>query len=209
MTDAFLITTTVTIVLALAGYMAAYLNGLRLAQRNQRLERVNKQLGDFYGPLYGLIDSETAVFKEFRNIYRPGKHFFSDEDPPTDGDLEAWRLWMTTVFAPINNRMYELSSITVGFAYRNGNAAVPSRSMCSRCWLSSCHQKVGKRGLFREDVSFALPPSRTASVCRRFRIMRSRGSRPGCWARIGCVIEHEYDIGRTQQTKDGPVEARG
>ncbi|HST05370.1 MAG TPA: hypothetical protein VLQ48_11620 [Chloroflexia bacterium] len=108
MTDAFLITTTVTIVLALAGYMAAYLNGLRLAQRNQRLERVNKQLGDFYGPLYGLIDSETAVFKEFRNIYRPGKHFFSDEDPPTDGDLEAWRLWMTTVFAPINNRMYEL-----------------------------------------------------------------------------------------------------
>jgi hypothetical protein len=108
MTDAFLVTTTVTIVLALAGYMAAYFNNLRLAQRNQRLERVNKQLGDFYGPLYGLLDSETAVFKVFRSIYRPGKHFFSDDDPPTQEDLAAWRLWMTTVFAPVNNRMYEL-----------------------------------------------------------------------------------------------------
>ncbi|MEP6776670.1 MAG: hypothetical protein ABJA50_13835 [Chloroflexota bacterium] len=108
MTDAFLITTVVTIVLAFAGYMAAYSNGLRLAQRNQRLERVNKQLGDLYGPLYGLLNSETAVFKVFRNVHRPGKHFFSEEDPPTEEDLEAWRLWISTVFAPINNRMYEL-----------------------------------------------------------------------------------------------------
>ena len=108
MTDAFLITTIVTIVLAFAGYMAAYYNGLRLAQRNQRLERVNKQLGDLYGPLYGLLNSETAVFKVFRSVYRPGKHFFSEEDPPSEEELVAWRLWMTTVFAPINNRMYEL-----------------------------------------------------------------------------------------------------
>ena len=109
MTDAFLITTAVTIALAFAGYMATYLNGLRLAQRNQRLERVNKQLGELYGPLYGLIDSETAVFTVFRSIYRPGKHFFDDEDdPPSEEDFEAWRMWMTNVFAPINNRMYEL-----------------------------------------------------------------------------------------------------
>lgn len=108
MNDAFMVTTTVTVLLALVGYLATYFNSVRLAQRNQRLERVNKQLGEFYGPMYGLLDSEAAVFNVFRSIYRPGKHFFDDNDPPTQDDLEAWRMWMTNVFAPINNRMYEL-----------------------------------------------------------------------------------------------------
>lgn len=108
MTDAFLVTTAVTIALAFSGYLATYFNSLRLAQRQQRLERVNRQLGELYGPLYGLSGAETAVWQIFRSIYRPGLHFFSEEDPPSKADLEAWRLWMTTVFAPINNRMYEI-----------------------------------------------------------------------------------------------------
>jgi hypothetical protein len=106
--DPLLVTTTVTIILAFTGYLATYLNSVRLAQRNQRLERIHKQLGEFYGPMYGLIGAESAVFGIFRSIYRTDKHFFSEHDPPTKEDLEAWRLWMTTVFAPINNRMYEL-----------------------------------------------------------------------------------------------------
>jgi hypothetical protein len=106
--DAFLITTVVTIGLAFTGYLVTYLNGLRLAQRAQRLDRISKQLGELYGPLYGLTDAETAVWRVFRSNVRPGTHFFDADDPPTEADLEAWRLWMTTVFAPINNRMYEL-----------------------------------------------------------------------------------------------------
>jgi hypothetical protein len=108
MTDAFFVTTAVTILLAFTGYLATYFNNLRLAQRNQRLERVSRQLGELYGPLYGLTDAETAVWRIFRDRYRSGKHFFSEVDPPGEADFEAWRLWMTTVFAPINNRMYEL-----------------------------------------------------------------------------------------------------
>jgi hypothetical protein len=108
MTDALFVTTTVTILLAFTGYLATYFNNVRLAQRNQRLERVSRQLGELYGPLYGLTDAETAVWRIFRSRYRPGQHFFAEEDPPSEEDLEAWRLWMTTVFAPINNRMYEL-----------------------------------------------------------------------------------------------------
>src|SRR6476620_8479899 len=108
MEDPLLITTAVTILLALSGYLVTYLNNLRLAQRTQRLERVSRQLGELYGPLFGLTDAEETVFKVFRSMVRPNKHFFSEEDPPTEADLEAWRLWITTVFAPINNRMYEL-----------------------------------------------------------------------------------------------------
>jgi hypothetical protein len=108
MWDPFLITTTVTILLALSGYLVTYLNNLRLSQRSERLERISRQLSELYGPLYGLIHAETTIFKVFRSIVRPNTHFFSEDDPPTEADLEAWRLWMSTVFAPINNRMYEL-----------------------------------------------------------------------------------------------------
>src|SRR5438045_4547675 len=88
--------------------MVTYFNNLRLAQRSHRLERVSRQLGELYGPLYGLTGAETAVWEVFRERYRPGRHFFSQEDPPSEADVEAWRLWMTTVFMPINNRMYRL-----------------------------------------------------------------------------------------------------
>lgn len=44
----------VTIGLALVGYVAAYVNSLRMAQRKDQLERVTQQLHDFYGPLYAL-----------------------------------------------------------------------------------------------------------------------------------------------------------
>ena len=81
MTDAFLITTIVTIVLAFTGYMAAYSNGLRLAQRNQRLERVNKQLGELYGPCTAcsiprLLSSKSSGACTGREA------FFSEEAPP-------------------------------------------------------------------------------------------------------------------------------
>jgi len=108
MTDAFLVTTAVTVLLAFTGYLATYFNTLRISQRNQRLERVSCQLGELYGPLYGLTTSETAIWQIFRARYRPEQHFFDEANPPNEADVEAWRLWMTTVFAPINNQMYEL-----------------------------------------------------------------------------------------------------
>lgn len=108
MTDAVLVTAVVTILVAFTGYLATYFNNLRLSQRNQRLERVSRQLGELYGPLYGLNEAETAIWQIFRARYRPEQHFFDEEDPPTEEELEAWRLWMTTVFAPMNNQMHEL-----------------------------------------------------------------------------------------------------
>lgn len=37
-----------TVGLAFVGYMATYLNGLRLGQRQARLVRINQQLSEFY-----------------------------------------------------------------------------------------------------------------------------------------------------------------
>ena len=108
MDQSLLITTTVTIILALVGYFVTYFNNLRLSQRNDKLDRVNKQLGELYGPLYALSNSSDISWKAFRSVNRPGKAYFGEGDPPTEEELKTWRLWITTVFMPTNQRMYEL-----------------------------------------------------------------------------------------------------
>ena len=94
---------------AVAGFIAAYLNNLRLARRNDRLSRVNKQLSELYGPLLALEAASSRSFDAFRSQNRPdvGSYWHSD-NPPTRKEADAWRLWMTEVFMPLNIRMEEL-----------------------------------------------------------------------------------------------------
>ncbi|KOG82983.1 MULTISPECIES: hypothetical protein [Streptomyces] len=100
----------VTIALALVGYVAAYLNGLRLAQRGERLARINRQLGDFYGPLFAITEANSRAFEAFTQHHlRPdGRSPFDHEEPPTDEELAEWRLWVTTVFLPNIRTMRDL-----------------------------------------------------------------------------------------------------
>lgn len=100
----------VTIGLAFVGYIAAYLNGLRLAQRQERLARVNLQLSDFYGPLLALAEANGRAFDKFVELHaRPGGVSpFADETPPTEEELAEWRLWVTTVFLPNIRAMRDL-----------------------------------------------------------------------------------------------------
>jgi hypothetical protein len=97
----------VAIVLAFLGYLATYVNGLRLAQRHERLSRVNRQLTEFYGPLLALTQSNRRIFEEFvtRHHRAGGVSPFVAEDGPTEAELVEWRLWFTTVFMPNIRRM--------------------------------------------------------------------------------------------------------
>lgn len=100
----------VTIALAFVGYVAAYLNGLRLAQRHERLARVNRQLSDFYGPMFAITEANSRAFEAFaqRNVRPDGRSPFDHEDPPTGEELAEWRLWVTTVFLPNIRTMRDL-----------------------------------------------------------------------------------------------------
>ena len=99
----------VGVVVAVIGYFVTYRTNLRLAQRNDRLERINRQLSEFYGPLLALTRSSDQSWQAFRKRYRPGGGSFWKSDPPlTVEDAAAWRLWMTTVFMPVHQRMMEL-----------------------------------------------------------------------------------------------------
>ncbi|GAA1269237.1 MULTISPECIES: hypothetical protein [Streptomyces] len=95
-------TVILTVGLAFIGYLATYLNGLRLAQRQARLTRVNVQLSDFYGPLFALMEANSRAYDTFSEMYaRPdGRDPFHHDIPPTEQELARWRTWATTVFIP-------------------------------------------------------------------------------------------------------------
>lgn len=107
MDTAFLVTTMTTILLAFIGYIATYINNLRTSQLTEQLERVNKQLNELYGPLFAISQANHISWQAFRAKYRPGRAFFGEGNPPTEDELEIWRLWIRTVFMPNNTRMYE------------------------------------------------------------------------------------------------------
>ena len=100
----------VGVCVAAIGYVVKYRSDLKLAQRNDRLERINRQLSAFYGPLLSLTQSSEESWLAFRRRYRPpGDHsFWKPDPPPTMADVIAWRLWMTTVFMPMSQRMSDL-----------------------------------------------------------------------------------------------------
>jgi hypothetical protein len=96
------------VLLALLGYFVTYLNNLRLAQRQARLDRVNKQLKEFYGPLFALTRASTMSWAAFRRVYRPGGSFWDEGHAPTDEEAARWRTWMTEVFMPRNLEMVRI-----------------------------------------------------------------------------------------------------
>lgn len=86
-------TVILTVGLAFIGYLATYFNGLRLAQRQARLTRVNLQLSDFYGPLFALMEANSRTYDTFYEKYaRPdGRDPFDHDIPPTEHELAEWR----------------------------------------------------------------------------------------------------------------------
>jgi hypothetical protein len=95
----------VTVVLALIGYVVKYLNDLRLAVRKDRLDRVNRQLSDLYGPLFALDAAGDRLWQEFRARYPLD---WDSTVPLTMAETAAWRLWMTTIFMPLHRQMKEV-----------------------------------------------------------------------------------------------------
>jgi hypothetical protein len=132
----------VGVAVAVIGYFVTYRTNLRLAQRNDRLERINSQLSEFYGPLLALTGSSDQSWQAFRKRYRPGGGSFWKSDPPlTVEDAAAWRLWMTTVFVPVHQQMMEL---VLNRAHLIEEPDMPS------CLLTLCAHVNGYQAILKE-----------------------------------------------------------
>ncbi|HEU5434428.1 MAG TPA: hypothetical protein VFU81_22335, partial [Thermomicrobiales bacterium] len=128
---------------ALIGYFVKYATDMRLAQRNDRLERINRQLSEFYGPLLALTRSSDESWQAFRKRYRPpgNDSFWKNDPPPTAEDAVVWRLWMTTVFVPVHQQMMEL--------VLDHADLIEEREM-PPCLLSLCAHIAGYQAVLKE-----------------------------------------------------------
>ena len=95
-------------VVAIVGFFATYRNNLRLTARNDRLTRLNRQLQELYGPLLVLVHAGDRSWDVFRGQYRPTGGFWGSEPPPSEDEARAWRLWISTVFMPLNRQMRDV-----------------------------------------------------------------------------------------------------
>ena len=91
-------TTTLTVVVAFAGYLATMMSARMLARRRDKLDLVNRRLNEFYGPLYVASQAGHIAYKSLLK-----KQCKTQTHPITDEDLKEWVLWMTTIFMPLND----------------------------------------------------------------------------------------------------------
>ncbi|WP_042721195.1 hypothetical protein [Flavobacterium sp. B17] len=107
--DKTIVTASVTILVTFSGFIIKYLNDIELAKRKDRLDRINKQLGDFYGPLYSLLKSNNQSWKSFREKYKPNGAYFNDPNfPTTQTQIEEWKHYMKYVFMPHNDKIHDI-----------------------------------------------------------------------------------------------------
>ncbi len=91
-----------SVFVALIGIISAYYNNLRLHKRKERLELVSQQINNFYGPLYISSESGKIALDAFHK--KIGRTlFFDTEHQPNEKELEEWRIWIESVFVPLND----------------------------------------------------------------------------------------------------------
>jgi hypothetical protein len=99
-------TLTVSVFIAVVGYLVKYFSDVDLEQRKGQLDRVNRQLSELYGPLFALARTGTEAFEALLMTRSDGADF--QERPPTEEEAAEFRRWMIHVLMPLNRRLMEL-----------------------------------------------------------------------------------------------------
>jgi hypothetical protein len=97
-----------TISLALAGYFGTYLNNLRIAQRKDRLDRIDRQLSGFYGPLLALTTAHGRVIERFVEMYQQRATQPALRDGMQVAGEDIFKLWWDEVFLPLALQMLDI-----------------------------------------------------------------------------------------------------
>ena len=100
----------ISVLVAVAGYIISHQLQLRAQRMQTRLEAryafVSAQLERLYGPLYAMVEANTAAWTVFRQSFRPGQPL--DYATYDEHERAIWRTWAENVFVPSNLRMREI-----------------------------------------------------------------------------------------------------
>lgn len=111
-------------ILGAGGWLANEFFRRRQERRVQRLERLDTQIREFYGPLFAEVTASEAIWQGFGKALWP-EHGFDGYGPDnpvtTEEERERWRTWVREVFMPINLRiekiLMEKADLLEGTAY--------------------------------------------------------------------------------------------
>jgi hypothetical protein len=98
----------ISVLLALGGYLFTYFYGKKQEQRKSRLERINRQLDDFYGPLLAIVQSNQTAWDSFIAKHGNKPHFYKKDQNPTPEEVTEFHTWMSKVFMPNNEKLHKI-----------------------------------------------------------------------------------------------------
>jgi hypothetical protein len=147
------------ICVAVLGALLSFVSTRRLQRRQARLERLNAQLRDFYGPLYAIFQANHIAHLRFVDTLRPGSStlFAPDVRPLNDEELRLWRLWAESAHRHRSTPAYEVII---------SKAQLLIEDEMPECLLEFCAHKAGydvlierwKQGDYREHLSVVRHP---------------------------------------------------
>ncbi|MFF7738783.1 hypothetical protein [Streptomyces sp. NPDC007984] len=109
--DDALTATVVAACVSVIGWAVNYVLG-QASERNRqkreaRLQHIEKQLEQLYGPLYFLLHEGTSSFRDFcETLGRP--YIFGPGNEISPADLETWLFWVDNDLMPRNTSIQEL-----------------------------------------------------------------------------------------------------
>ena len=99
----------VTLAIATGGWVYTHLHRLHFERRNDRLRFVEKQLNEFYGPLYVTLRvNDILVRALLARRQQEGTAFLDADAPRQAGHVSEWRIWVEANFMPANKRLVDL-----------------------------------------------------------------------------------------------------
>lgn len=106
------LTTTETIIVSLAlaviGYIFTHYHSLSLEKARNRLDWVNRQLNEFYGPLLAIVEANQKAWESFISRYDYNPDFYKKAQNPNRKQVAEFHHWMKTVFMPNNEMLHEI-----------------------------------------------------------------------------------------------------
>jgi len=91
----------ITSVVAVIGYFAKYFIEKHFQKQNKKLEYIDKQINEFYGPLYILLKTGKSIFGNLISKNNSALSFIVNNSVD-------WQLWIKNVFIPMNLKIEKL-----------------------------------------------------------------------------------------------------
>lgn len=163
-----------------AGFLFTYWNSKTIEERKARIERVNKQLKQFYGPLLACVTASRSAFAAMLRQHSPDgtKEAFQAalQASPDGPEARAYRTWMLQVLQPLNERAAQVVTEHIDLLDSPGLEPLLLQLVAATCAYRVI-LKSWEKGDLRVYSAIKYPDSLAELVGREFaRIKRRQAS---------------------------------